>query len=236
MIIDTQNVIHPHVQTPEELLASMDRASVDMAVVYCVRGDFFDNDYTAAAVKQHSDRLIGLAYINPMREGAKFELERVRDLGLKGIEMNPKHDRYALGIGSHWFMDPIFSSCVEQGLVVMADGWGDSPYTMPYQFRDVAWTFPDLKLILAHMGMMGGYGDVQRVGHQCPNVYLNTATTTSSQVTMAVEYAGAEKVLLGTNSPVECFEVEMKKVEIAVPDLEDRKLVLGENARRLFQV
>jgi predicted TIM-barrel fold metal-dependent hydrolase len=236
MIIDVQNVIHPAVQTPDELLVSMDQANIDRAVVYSVRGDFFDNDYTAEAVKQHSDRFIGLAYINPRREGAKFELRRVRDLGLAGIELNPKHDDYPLGIGSHWFMDDILSFCVEHDLVVMADGWGDSPHTMPYQFRDVAWSFPELTLILAHMGMMGGYGDVQRVGRLCENVYLNTATTTSSQVWQAVEMAGADKVLMGTNTPTECFEVETKKVEVAVPDPEARSLVLGENARKLFRI
>lgn len=236
MIIDTQNVIHPEMQTPEALLANMDRAGIDRAVVHCQRGAFFDNDYTAAAVKGHPDRLIGMAYLNPRRESAKYELERAAGLGLKGIVLNPKAEQYDLGIGSHWFMDAVFSFCAESGLVVMAEGWGDSPYTMPYQFRDVAWSFPALKLILAHMGMMGGYDDVHRVAKLCPNVFVNTSTTTSSQVTIALETAGAEKILLATNTPVEYFEVGLKKVEIGVADPQKRKLVLGENACRLFGI
>jgi predicted TIM-barrel fold metal-dependent hydrolase len=236
MIIDTQNVIHPAAQTPEMLLADMDRAGIDMAVVYCVRGDFFDNDYAAAAVRRYPDRLIGLSYINPMREGARTELERVGDLGLKGIELNPKYDQYPLGIGSHWFMEDVCAFCVEQDLILMADGWGDSPHSMPYHFRDLAWSFPELKMIIAHMGMMGGYEDVQLVGRTCKNVYLNTATTTSSEVWRAVDVAGAKKVLLGTNTPVECFEVGLTRVEMGVPDLENRKLVLGENAKQLFGI
>jgi uncharacterized protein len=236
MIIDSQNVIHPSLQTPEELLAGMDRAGIDMAVVYCRSGAFYDNDYTAMAVRQHPDRLIGFSYINPRRDSTRFELERTQELGLIGITLNPKYDEYSLSIDNHWFMDSIFSFCSEKGLIVLGEGYGDSHFSMPYQFRDVAWTFPDLKIILAHMGMFGGYDDVHRVAKLCPNVYVNTSTTTSQQTQIAREIAGPEKMLLGTDTPVEYFEVSLKKVEIAVPDLAQRRLVLGENARQLFGI
>ena len=236
MIIDSQNVIHPYLQTPEELLAGMDRAGIDMAVIYCHSGTFFDNDYTASAVRQHPDRFIGFSYINPRRESARVELERTPDLGLIGISLNPKYDGYSLSIDNHWFMDGVFSFCAEKGLIVLGEGYGDSHYSMPYQFRDVAWTFPDLKIILAHMGMFGGYDDVHRVAKLCPNVYVNTSTTTSQQTQIAREIAGPEKMLLGTDTPVEYFEVSLKKVEISVPDPKQRKLVLGENARQLFRI
>lgn len=236
MIIDSHNVIHPDLQTPGKLLADMDRTGVDMALVYCARGKFYDNDYTAAAVRGYPDRLIGLAYISPQHECAQDELRRVRDLGLSGIALNPKNEQYSLSIGSHWFMDQIFGVCQEQKLIVLAEGWGDSHYSMPYQFRDVAWTFPDLVMILAHMGMMGGYDDVHRVAQTCPNVYINTSTTTTSQVTIAVKIAGAEKVLLGTNTPYEYFEVGLKKVEIGVPDQEARERVLGTNLATLLGI
>lgn len=236
MIIDSHNVIHPDLQTPDVLLANMDRVGIDMAVIYCAREKFFDNDYTAAAIRRHPDRLIGLSYISPQHEGAMDELKRTRDLGLVGIALNPKHEQYSLSIGSHWFMDRIFACCQEQGLVVLAEGWGDSHYSMPYQFRDIAWTFPDLSLILAHMGMMGGYDDVHRVAQLCPNVYINTSTTTTSQVTIAVKIAGADKVLFGTNTPYEYFETGLKKVEVGIPDRGQRGRVLGENTARIFGI
>jgi predicted TIM-barrel fold metal-dependent hydrolase len=236
MIIDSQNMIHPGHQTPEKLVKDMDRAGVDMAVVYCHSGNFFDNDYTAQAVRQHTDRLIGLAYINPTKETGPIELKRASDLGLKGIVLDPKYDGYSLSIASHWFMDPIFSFCQENKLILMVEGWGDSHNTMPYQFRDVAWNFPQLKIILAHMSMMGGYDDVHRVAKLCPNVYVNTSTTTTSQVNIAVRRAGAEKVLLGTNTPVEYLEVGLKKVEVGVPNSHKRQLVLGGNAKELFKI
>jgi predicted TIM-barrel fold metal-dependent hydrolase len=133
-------------------------------------------------------------------------------------------------------MDDLLGYCSDHHLVVLAEGWGDSPYTMPYQFRDVAWTFPDLTLIMGHMSMMGGYDDVHRAAKLCPNLYVNTATTTSSQVTIAVRTASAEKVLLGTHTPYEYLEVGVKKVEVGVPDEEKRRLVLGANAARIFGI
>ena len=236
MIIDSHNMIHPDQQTPNKLLSDMDRAGVDMAVVNCHLGNFFDNDYTAQAVKQHPDRFIGMAYINPTKETGPYEIKRALDLGLKGIVLDPKYDGYSLSIGSHWFMEQVFSYCQQNNLILMVEGWGDSHNTMPYQFRDAAWHFPDLILILAHMSMMGGYEDVHRVAKLCPNVYVNTSTTTTSQVNIAVRRAGPEKVLLGTCTPVEYLEVGLKKVEVGIPDLEKRRLVLGANAQKLFKI
>jgi predicted TIM-barrel fold metal-dependent hydrolase len=236
MIIDSHNVIHPDLQTPGDLLADMDRTGIDKALVYCARGKFYDNDYTAAAVRRHADRLIGLAYISPQHENALDELHRARDLGLVGIALDPKHEQYSLSIGSHWFMDSIFAACQEEKLVVLVEGWGDHHNSMPYQLRDVAWTFPDLVMILAHMGMMGGYDDVHRVAQTCANVYINTSTTTTSQVTIAVKIAGTEKVLLGTNTPYEYFEVGLKKVEIGIPDPAQRARVLGTNLAQLLGI
>ena len=234
MIIDTQNIIHPDLQPPEKLLKDMDRAGVDMALVYCHKSRFYDNDYTAAAVGQHPDRFFGMSFINPTLDNARFELSRARDLGMKGIVLDPKYDGYSMSIASHAFMDPVYRTCLEDDLVVLAEGWGDSHNTMPYQFRDVAWHFPALKIILGHMSMMGGYDDVHRVVKLCPNVYVNTATTTSSQVMYAQTIAGAEKVLLASFTPEEYLEVGLKKVEIAVPDEAARALILEKNARQLF--
>jgi predicted TIM-barrel fold metal-dependent hydrolase len=236
MIIDSHNLIHPDLQPPEKLLSDMDRAGVDMAVIYCRHDYYFDNNYTALAVKQHPDRFIGLAYINPTRETGPTELERALELGLSGILLDPKYDDYSLSIASHWFMDQVFSYCDTNKLILVVEGWGDSHNSMPYQFRDVAWHFPDLVIIMVHMSMMGGYDDVHRVASLCPNVYLNTSTTTTSQVNIAVRRAGAEKVLLGTSTPVEYLEVGLKKVEVGVPDASQRLLVLGTNAQRLFKI
>jgi predicted TIM-barrel fold metal-dependent hydrolase len=55
-------------------------------------------------------------------------------------------------------------------------------------------------------------------------------------IRLAVERAGAHKVMLGADWPTEDFEVEIKKIEMAVTDPADRKLVLGENAQRLFNL
>ena len=47
---------------------------------------------------------------------------------------------------------------------------------------------------------------------------------------------GAERVLMGTDTPYWDFEVQIKKIEVAVPDLEDRKKIMGENLAKMLRL
>jgi predicted TIM-barrel fold metal-dependent hydrolase len=78
-----------------DLIASMDNAGIDKSVVlgFCWNDQglcAYHSDYIIEAVRQHPDRLIGLAIIRPA-DGAQAaaELRRCVDAGLKGVgELN----------------------------------------------------------------------------------------------------------------------------------------------------
>src|ERR1035441_7305766 len=82
------------VASAESLVAAMDELGVDRAV--CFSWPFADasmcaeaNDYVAAAVRRHPDRLSGFGVIQPLDPGAVREVGRCADIGLSGIgEMN----------------------------------------------------------------------------------------------------------------------------------------------------
>ena len=52
----------------------------------------------------------------------------------------------------------------------------------------------------------------------------------------SVRELGAERVLMGTDSPYWDFEVQLKKIEVAVPDEEDRKKIKGENIAKMLKL
>lgn len=235
MIIDAQNLVHEDLQNPKELLEKMGKVGIGKCVIYCKYGNFYDNRYTAFVVNNYPDRFIGFAYINPKEDYALEKLEEsINNLGLRGIVLNPKDDEYSLGIGGHSLLDPIFSYCSKKNIPIIVYGQGDSVFTLPYQFEEVASSYPKLILIMTDLGMFGGYGDAQEVLRRNHNLFATTGTTTSSEINIALKIARSDKILLGTNTPYECFEVELKKIEIAIPNTFDKKLILGQNIEKIL--
>jgi hypothetical protein len=53
---------------------------------------------------------------------------------------------------------------------------------------------------------------------------------------MAYEGVGPEKIVMGTDWPADHFERERLKIEHAIPDEDDRRLVEGENLARLLGI
>jgi len=234
MVVDFHNHVGIRVgkqQTAEELVNSMDRAGVDKAVIFPFVENP-DNDYIAQTVKKFPDRVIGFACINPWLPGALDELRRsVKELGLKGLKLHPLLHGYA--IDNHQLVDPVFKACQEMDIPIIAHG-GESLFTMPHAFEEMARTFPKVKLIMAHAGFMYSTDQAIRAAKRNENLYLDMTATTAWDVTHAVEEVGPERILMGSDTPFMHYEVEMKKIEMAIPDPGIRKMIMGENALNLL--
>lgn len=236
MVVDVHNHIGVRVgkqQTVEELVKSMNRAGVDKAVAFPFVENP-DNNYIAEAVKKFPDKIIGFGCVNPWVPTAIEELERsVTELGLKGLKLHPLLHGYA--IDNHSLVDPIFEACEKLNIPIIAHG-AESLFTMPHAFEEMARTFPNVKLIMAHAGFMYSTDQGIRAAKRNKNLYLDMTATTAWDVTHAVEEVGPERVLMGSDTPFMYHEVEMKKVEMAISDPQVRKMVMGENALRLLDM
>lgn len=114
------------------------------------------NDDTAAIVRAYPEKLIGFLTVHPQDPGALDELERcVGDLGMKGVKFGPNYQHF------HPLSDEafrIYKRAEELGLPILFHQ-GTSPvqfaeldYAHPRHIDTVAMKFPNLKMILAHMG------------------------------------------------------------------------------------
>jgi len=238
MIIDSHNHIGPGPgqQRAETLIAHMDRAHIDRAVVfpYVEALSPGHNDWMAETVAQHADRLIGYAAVNPWHAGAADEVRRaVVEKGLRGLKLHPFLHGYSLA--QHDLVDPLFAACRDLHIPIVAHGAGEWS-NMPLQFDEMARTFPDVILVIAHMGTIWGFQEALLVAARQPNVLLGTALAFSGFVKEAVERVGATKVLMETDSPVQSFEAEIAKIESAVPDEAERALVMGGNIARILSL
>ena len=219
-------------QTMEELISRMDKDKVDKSIVFNFV-EVLQNDYVAKAMEKYPDRVIGFATIHPWHENAKDELIRCIDkLGLKGLKMHPTLHGYSFS--NHLLIDPLLEICTKFKIPVIGHG-GDDIFSTPLQYEEMARTFPEVKFVIAHMGVVWTVNEAFMVAKRNENIFLGTAGATIGYIKAAVEEVGAEKVVMGTDSPFQRAKLEMQKIEEAVPDKKKQDLILGGNWARLLE-
>lgn len=215
------------------------------------------NDYMADAFRQHPDRLVGFASINPkFGEAAVAEIERCAALGFRGIgELGPGGNGYD-------FNDPDFLAvleCAQHHHLPVCIHCGEpvghlypgKDTTSLAPLPDIAARFPDLKLILAHMG--GGmpfFSMNPKLGNSMDNVYYDTAANPLlygiRSIKAVMDMAGKDKLLYGSDFPLLLYPSRFREMDFSLflSDIqengglnpEEKKRFLSENLRRLLNL
>jgi len=229
-------------QTADELVARMDAAGVEHALVCPVRPRGYHlgaaNDLVAAAVERQP-RLFGLARVDPnLDEEAVVEFDRgLSQLGLRGLFLHPWEENFRInGPG----VDPLLEQCVANNVpVVIATGY---PWVSEAaQVGDLARRFPSVSILMTHGGQINisglGQADAFEVLRRHANVSIETSGVYRQDFLEDVaRELGPERVLFGSNSPRMDVRLEVERVRWAnLPDAA-RALILGDNARRLFRL
>ncbi|MGI9861990.1 amidohydrolase family protein [Moorella naiadis] len=236
--------------TAEDTIAEMDRAGIDVAVVFGFA--FKDmglcqetNNYVMAMTKRYTGRFIGLACVNPLAGGLEAELERCRAGGLAGVgELFPEGQGFDLARQED--MGELAGLCSELQWPVLVHlnepvGHfypGKTKTTLP-QACTFAENNPKLKIILAHWG--GGlwvYELMPELKRTLANVYYDTAASPflyTPVIYQAVKAAGVlDKILLGSDFPL--LSPQRYLEDLAASGLPDAEIasVKGLNATRIF--
>ena len=207
--------------TPEMHAAAV--AKVDRAIVFGLRapltGFFTVNDTVAEYIRTDPKKLIGFAAVCPTEDNALAEVDRaVQELGLRGLKMSP--------IYGGW--DPldsralkIFARAEELGLPIMLHQGTTYPrkaplkYANPVLLEDIALRFPDLKMIIAHIGHPWEAEAIVLIRKQ-PNVFADISALFYrpwqyyNSLRLAVEYGVTDKLLFGTDYPITTFDESVK--------------------------
>lgn len=220
-----------------KLLRSMDAVGIDRACVFNIfhpdgtRG----NDLTAAFVARHPDRFIGFAYVSPLvPQGMVPELERAIDqLGFRAIKLYSPYTPYEY---NHAVWDPIYQFAHERGLVVLAHTGQDAE---PRFLGEAAARFPKAQFVAGHAGNTDPYRrQAIEAAQRYPNFFLETCSTfrTPGVIEELVREAGAERVLYGSDLPLMDPRPQLGKILTAAISNREKRLILGENARRLLRL
>jgi hypothetical protein len=218
----------------ELILKCMDEAGVDRSVVFgmCMTSEEAIA-LTKAEVGKCPERLIGFAYALPACDRPVIRvLERAVTVdGMRGIKIHAAE----FGLGAH-ISGPVFSLAADLGVPCLVDCLGDFGAA-----QELATRRPETKVIFAHLGGLGlseaGIDNFIALARDRENVYLDTAYVPMAwKIRDAIEQAGAQKIIWGSDGPLIHPSLELQKIKIlGLPENEERQ-VLGGNIARLLRL
>lgn len=238
MIIDIHNIIGHHKYKPfvsaESLIAQMDQAGVDKAVVFCY-AESMDNDYIEEACKKYPERFIGLYTVNPWAADCEKDLEdALTNRGFKGLRLDPV--RHGFALNEHKIIFPLIEICRKYQVPVWCYGAADV-FSTPILFGPIAESFPEVDIILGAMGFTYDASSAAGVAQRFKNIYLDTSGCMTSNVQRALKNAGPSNTVMGTATPEwGYFELEMRKIRQSSDDAETVAMMMGGNAARIFHI
>lgn len=236
--------------TTSDLLAYMDDADVDYAIAFGVAPDGgFVRTTNDWLISQADDRLLLFGTITPDFEEWESEIDRIKAAGILGIKFNPLFQDIRPDDRN---MYPIYEKLTHEGLFVfyhagMGSGHEDKDdiRSTPSGLRRLHDDHPDLKLICAHFGGSGMFAEV--MAHLAgTGVYLDTSQTPTcrdldiASLKKLISRHGTDRMLYATDYPWARqggdYGWEYELLNMLDLSEEDRGLILGGNAQRLFSL
>ncbi len=189
-------------------------AGVERAIVFGINSISMEmhtpNNSIAEYAAAHPEKIIGFMSIDPNDPGALDELERCyRQLNLRGIKMSPVYQNY------HPCEEKarnIHRRAEQLGLPILTHAALHSIAKTPMEFANpllydsVATEFPNLKIILAHIGLPW-FTDAMVIVRKHNNVFADISparhrTWIYHALAQFQEFGVLDKLMFGTDFPV----------------------------------
>lgn len=199
-------------------------------------GDAVAGNIEAAKVVAATPGLLQYVVIDPRVPETYRQAEEMLQLPkCVGIKIHPEEHIYHI----NEFGKTMFEFAAKHKAVVLSHS--SEKNSLAADLVDWANRFPEMKLILAHIGC-GWDGDlthqvrgVQKSKHG--NVVADTSSArsiTPKLIEWAVGQIGVDKVLFGTDTPLYQTSMQRNRIDFADLTVAQKKAILHENAERLF--
>ena len=228
--------------TLESLKARMDEDGVDISVVLSIATNPKQmhnvNDF-AARIDQ-DPRIVAFGSVHPEAPDALEELERIADMGLKGVKLHPEYQNFYV---DEERMKPIYRKISELGLVTLFHAGEDYGYPPPYHATPerliAALRWFDTPVIAAHWGGAGfGREVIEKLCGE--NLYFDLsygyAAMPRPVAQAIVDRHGPEKLVFGSDTPWHRPAWELRLLNSLDLSHEDRERILWKNAKELLNL
>jgi len=203
----------PGTGSPDDLREMMQWGGVSRSVLLPLAKGCQDvsglNDWIQAAASKNQE-LTPFGAVHPFMEGLEEELDRLEGWGVRGVKMMPLLQQV-------YPDDPrcfrLYQELVDRDMILIAHAGRDpldrpEVYGTPERFASLAASFPDLKLVLAHLGGLRMWDAVRdHLLAAGENVYFDTAYVSfymgGEEMAELIRDIGTDRVVFGSDYPWE---------------------------------
>ncbi|MFC5471525.1 amidohydrolase family protein [Cohnella suwonensis] len=205
------------------------------ALVHTVEEVRHQHDAIYELCRKHPDKFAGMANPNPHLPDAEYEREIrrcVEEMGFVGIKIHTSaHGVNPMGRDGL----RVFELARTLGVPVMVHTGAGIPFANPSHLIPVAQQFPDVKIVIAHCGMMVLAGETYIAMKDHPNLYADITWTGGFLIRHWVHELGAHRFLFGTDH-ADNAGTELGKVRTSGLTEDDQQWILYKSALGVYDI
>lgn len=210
-----------------------------------------NNEWACEEIKKNP-QLMAFAGVDPVYMSEEVLIAEIEDKvakGCKGVKIVP----IALAIyGNDKRLWPVYDTISRLGVPMLSQAgggpgetYGKDAWGRPKYFGEALRDFPDLKLILAHMGQ-GYKEDMIDLCGRFPNLYTDISGQLtdldqpggrrSDELVEFIRTCGVEHVMWGTNFPMNNPVLYSERTEKLPLTFQEKELIGSKNAKRVIGI
>lgn len=193
------------------------------------------HDAIAQLAREFPGQFYGMANPNPHLEASVYEEEIrrcVKDLGFVGIKLHTSaHAANPCGRDGR----KVFDIASKYQVPVMVHTGAGIPFANPSNLIPIAEAYPDVKIVMAHCGMMVMAAEVPIVMKRCPNIYADTTWSAGFAIRRWAEEFGPERFMLGSDH-ADTLGTELAKLRSCGLSQEQQEWILYKSAQAVYGI
>ena len=228
--------------TPESMIENMDLVGIDAIAVsphIAIGPDMQEgNRQVAEAAERYPDRFLPYITVNPRYPMPVIEAEiaqyHERLGGIKGFKF---HSSVHCVDCSHVGYGPVYEYANEHRAVILSHEWNGPEHNGQSFLTRQAAQHPNISFLHAHSGNAWSVIYVlTEEAKRNPNVYLDIAGSgyPYGGLEHMVAEVGADRVLFGSDLPFVDVRGQVGRVMAARISDDEKRLIIGKNAKRIF--
>ena len=193
------------------------------------------NDFIAFTSAENTF-ITGLGTLHPYMDNPAAEVERIIELGLRGVKLHPDFQQFNLDDERVF---PIYEALVNRLPLLTHSGDFRHDFSHPRRLYNVINRFPDLTVIAAHFGGWSVWNEAETILNGI-DIYIDTSssfyTLDDEQILRLIKTFGENRVLFGTDYPMWEAAAEVRRLQkLNLSDAVKEKIFF-KNAEKLWGI